>query len=281
MLQLDVCLETVFPGTPAEERITRIAECGYNCVEFWMHDSTQDAPDGAQRKDPKALRQACAAAGVAINNFVVNPPDDGSTGGAPVMSETHKRYLERVAECIEFGKAAGCSKAITCAGNETPGRSWEQMRATIEKALGEAAALAEKHQFTLLLEPLNTLVDHKGYCLSSSDVDADIMRDIGSPALRLLYDVYHMQIMEGNVIDHIRRNMDAIGHFHSAGVPGRGEHYEGELNYPGILHAIEKTGYKGAFGLEYFPKLRDHAQSLRNVRQYLLQPASGSGPCCC
>ena len=121
MLQLDVCLETVFPGTPAEERITRIAECGYNCVEFWMHDSTQDAPDGAQRKDPKALRQACAAAGVAINNFVVNPPDDGSTGGAPVMSETHKRYLERVAECIEFGKAAGCSKAITCAGNETPG----------------------------------------------------------------------------------------------------------------------------------------------------------------
>lgn len=273
MLQLDVCLETVFPGTPAEDRIGRIAACGYDCVEFWMHDSTQDAPAGRGHKDPIALRQACDAAGVTINNFVVNPPDDGSTGGAPVMAAARQRYLERVEECIAFGKAVGCTKAITCAGNIQPGLSPEQMRTTMESALGEAAALAERHHFTLLLEPLNTHVDHAGYCLESSDLGAEIVRAVDSPALRLLYDVYHMQIMEGNVIAHIRRNSDVIGHFHSAGVPGRHELYAGELNYPGILRAIEETGYAGRFGLEYFPKLPDHAASLRNVRQYL----SGEG----
>ncbi len=252
MLRLDVCLETVFPGLPAEERVPLIAECGYDCIEFWMHDSTQDAP-GDGRKDPQALKQACEAAGITINNLVVNPPDDGSTGGAPVMADTHSRYLERVHEAIAFGKSVGCHKAITCAGNEQPSMSWDQMRATIEKALGEAAAIAEREGFTLLLEPLNTHVDHAGYCLNSSDMGAEIVRSVNSPALRLLYDVYHMQVMEGNVIDHIRRHKDVIGHFHSAGVPGRGEHYGTELNYPAILRAIEETGSNGAFGLEYFP----------------------------
>ncbi len=269
MVPLDVCLETVFPGTSPESRIAPIAACGYDCVEFWLHDTTEGAPAGAGRKDPAALRQACDAAGVTINNFVVNPPDDGSTGGAPVMAETRGRYLERVAACIEFGKAVGCARAITCAGNLQPGLDWPRMRAAIETALGEAAALAERNGFTLLLEPLNTEVDHAGYCLESSDIGAAIVRAVNSPALRLLHDIYHMQIMEGNVIAHIRRNSDVIGHFHAAGVPGRAELYEGELNYPGILKAIEDTGYAGRFGLEYFPKLPDHAASLKNVRHYL------------
>lgn len=197
------------------------------------------------------------------------------------MAGTHTRYLERVAECMAFGKAIGCAKAITCAGNVQPGLSWSQMRSTIEKALGDAAALAERHHFTLLLEPLNTHVDHEGYCLTSSDMGADIVRAVNSPALKLLFDVYHMQIMEGNVIAHIRRNMDVIGHFHSAGVPGRGEPYQGELNYPGILQAIEEAGYDGSFGLEYFPALADHAKSLRSVREYLMQAEPGNGRCGC
>jgi len=112
-------------------------------------------------------------------------------------------------------------------------------------------------------------VDHPGYYLDSSIEGCEIVRSIGSPYLNLLYDVYHMQIMEGNIIANIRRNMDAIGHFHSAGVPGRHEHFGTELNYLVILQAIEQAGYTGFFGLEYAPELPDHHASLVRVREYL------------
>jgi len=273
MLRLDVCLEAVFTDLPATERIERIAGCGYDCVEFWLHDATFRGGilDKSLPKDPVELRQACAEHGVSINNMVVNPPDDGSTGGSPSIAETHGRYLERVEEVIAFAQSAGCNKAITCSGDLQPGLSREQMRANIEKALGEAAAIAQKHQFQLLLEPLNSIVDHKGYFLDSSDEGADIVHSIGNTSLKLLYDVYHMQIMEGNILEHIREHLPIIGHFHSAAVPGRAEHDEGELNYPRILKFIEEGGYQGAFGLEYFPKLSDNAESLKRVREYLLR----------
>ena len=135
--------------------------------------------------------------------------------------------------------------------------------------MAEAVHIAERADFTLLLEPLNTLVDHPGYYLDSSAEAVEIVRAVGSPHLKLLYDVYHMQIMEGNLLATIEKNLAWIGHFHAAGVPGRGELFGSELNYPVILAKIEALGYQGAFGLEYFPKLSDHGQSLRDTLAYL------------
>jgi hydroxypyruvate isomerase len=270
MIELDVCLETVFSGLPTEERIEKVARAGYRFVEFWFHDATFDGRE-CSRKQPKnaaSLAAACKAHGVTVNNLVVNAPD-GSFGGAPVRAEDRGRYLERLEEVIEFAAPFGCRKAITCSGNVQPGRSRARMRANLEKALSQAAAIARKRGFTLLLEPLNTHVDHAGYYLDSSAEGADLVRAIGSPNLRLLYDVYHMQIMEGNVIANIEKNLLLIGHFHSAGVPGRGEHFLGELNYPYILQRIAASGYKGRFGLEYFPKIKDHLASLKKVLAYL------------
>ena len=80
----------------------------------------------------------------------------------------------------------------------------------------------------------------------------------------MLYDVYHMQIMEGNIISHIERHIDIIGHFHAAGIPGRNELYLGELNYKDIIKRIEELDYDGAFGMEYFPTI-DNRESLRNI----------------
>ncbi len=277
MITLDVCLEPLFTNLPTEERIARIAACGFQSVELWLHDGAFDgrAFDWARPRDPRALRQACEAAGVTLNNVVVNPPDDGTVGGTPVLPETHGRYLERVEEVIVFAKAAGCRKAITCTGNSQPGMSRTAMRDALERALGTAADLARQHDFVLLLEPLNVHVDHAGYFLDSSTEGAEVVRAVGSPHLRLLYDVYHMQIMEGNVVSHVRASRDVIGHYHSAAVPGRGEHDRGELDYPFILRAVAETGYEGSFGLEYFPAIEDHTASLQRVRAYLTQ----SGVC--
>ena len=143
------------------------------------------------------------------------------------------------------------------------------MHKNLEGALAEAAGIAAEADFTLLLEPLNTLVDHPGYYLDSSAEALAIVRAIGSPHLKILFDIYHMQIMEGNLLATIEKNIAWIGHFHAAGVPGRGELFDCELNYPHILARIEASGYHGAFGLEYFPALSDHNQSLRDTLAYL------------
>ena len=270
MVELDVCLEAVFTSLPTEKRIEKIAQAGYRFVEFWFHDATFDGKE-CSRKQPKnaaSLAGACKQRGVTINNMVVNAPD-GSFGGAPARAKDRTRYLERLEEVIDFAGTAGCRKAITCSGNLQPGLSRARMRANLEKALGEATSIAAKKGFTLLLEPLNTRVDHPGYYLDSSVEAAEVVRAIASPSLRLLYDVYHMQIMEGNVIATIEKHLDIIGHFHSAGVPGRGELFTGELNYPQILQRIAALGYKGRFGLEYFPRMKDHLASLRQVRDWL------------
>lgn len=270
MPKLDVCLEMVFCGRPCEERIGPIAREGYDCVEFWFHDATFDGRtcDAQHPKDPRAIAEACREHGVSVNNLVLNAPD-GSFGGAPVNAGDRARYLERLDEVIEFGAKIGCRTAITCTGNLQPGLSRPQMRGNLEQALGAAAAAAEKNGFTLLLEPLNTLVDHVGYYLDSSAEGAEIVKAIGKPSLQLLYDVYHMQIMEGNIMANIGRHLDVIGHFHSAGVPGRHELDEGELNYPHLLAFLDRRGYTGRFGLEYSPALADHGQSLRRVRDHL------------
>jgi hydroxypyruvate isomerase len=270
MATISVCLETVFTDLPPEERIAPLAEAGYRCVEFWHPEGTFDGKTIREdwAKDPAALRKACEKHGVAINDFAMHAWN-GSIGGCPVNSRDRGRYLEQIRKMIDFAQKAGCRKGITLSGTVVEGLSRAEMRKNFEDALAEAVRLAEKADFTLLLEPLNTLVDHPGYYLDSSAEGVEIIRKIGSPHLQLLYDVYHMQIMEGNLLANIEKDLPWIGHFHSAGVPGRGELFGGELDYQAIVAKIDALGYKGAFGLEYFPKLTDHRRSLTETLAYL------------
>lgn len=270
MVKLSVCLETVFTDLPAAERIARIAEAGFDCIEFWHPEATFDGRtlrfDWA--KQPAELFEACRRHGVLINDFALHAWD-GTIGGSPVKAADYDAYLAQIRKMIAFAGAIGCTKGITLSGTVDPALSRSQMRANLERALADAVEIARAANFTLLLEPLNTRVDHAGYYLDSTAEGAQIVRSIGSPHLKLLYDVYHMQIMEGNVIATIERNIDIIGHFHSAGVPGRAELFDTELNSPAILRRIESLGYQGCFGLEYFPRMKDHRASLETIRSYL------------
>ncbi len=268
MPKVDVCIEMVFTELPYEQRIAEIAKCGFKTVEFWFHDATFDgAGCDTGTKDARVLKQVCGDSGASINNMVVNAPD-GSFGGSPVDSGDFAKYIDRLHEVIAFSKAAGIGMAITCSGNLVPGLARPQMRANLEKAWAEAARIAEKESYTLVVEPLNTYVNHPGYYLDSSSEAAEVVRSINSPNFKLLYDVYHMQIMEGNVIANIEKNIDIIGHFHAACVPGRNELMNGELNYRAIIKKINDLGYTGAFGLEYSPTMPS-AQSLKSTRDFL------------
>jgi hydroxypyruvate isomerase len=122
--------------------------------------------------------------------------------------------------------------------------------------------LAEEKKVTILMEGLNSKVDHKDYMYDRTSWGVALAKKVGSPRFKLLYDIYHMQIMEGDVIRTIQRNKEYIGHYHTGGVPGRHEIDETqELYYPAIIKAILETGYQGFLGQEYIPA-RDAIPSL-------------------
>jgi hydroxypyruvate isomerase len=117
----------------------------------------------------------------------------------------------------------------------------------------ELAPLAEAAGVTLVLEPLNIHVDHPGYFLNTSKTGIQLVREVASPNIRLLYDIYHMQVMEGNLIDTLTKNLDVIGHIHVADVPGRHEPGTGEINYGNVFAALRQAGYMGYIGMEFAP----------------------------
>jgi hydroxypyruvate isomerase len=258
MPRVDVCIEAVFGDLPLVERAKRVRDAGFDAVEFWFYDM-----GGVDRGIP-ALGKFCAENGILINNSVVNAPD-ASVGGSLVDPADRPKYVARLKETIKVCKDIDCHAAITCTGNARAGVSYAAQKRSIIDTLKAAAEVAEAQEFQLFVEPLNTLVDHHGYFLSSAEDAGDICRQVGSPRVKLLFDIYHMQIMAGNVIARIGELMDMLGHFHSAGVPGRHELDTGELNYPNILKAIDGFGYKGLFGLEYWPA-GDQMESLKRMR---------------
>ena len=262
MPRIDVCLEAVFDKEPLVERAKRVRDAGFDAVEFWFYDL--DCVTQATDRGIAEFGKFCADNNILISNAVVNSPD-AAIGGSLVDPADRPKYLARLRDTIKVCKDIDCPAAITCTGNERSGVSYQEQKHSVIDTLKAAAEIAEAHQFTLFLEPLNTLVDHEGYFLSSAQDGGDIIRKVGSDRVKLLFDVYHMQIMAGNVIARIEKLMDVIGHFHAAGVPGRHDLDIGELNYPNILTSIDRFGYKGLFGLEYWPA-GDEMASLNRMR---------------
>ena len=122
---------------------------------------------------------------------------------------------------------------------------------------------------TIMLEPLNVLVNHPGYYLVTAGEGFDIVREVDHPLVKIVYDIYHQQVSEGNIIPSVTKNLDCIAHLHSAGHPGRHELQYGESDYKVIFDAIDKAGYTGACGLEYSPLLEPE-ESLRVAREIYL-----------
>jgi len=264
MITVDVCMETVFDDTPFLDRSARIAEAGFKTVELWFPELHELHLAGC---DCSKLRAACDAAGLAINNIVANSPN-GQIGGSLTHPDDRPKYLKRVESSLACCAELATSMMITCTGNVQPKLSRQVQRQSVIDGLKAAGDLAAKAGVTLVLEPLNSLVDHEGYFLDQPDAAADIVREVAHPHVALLFDVYHMQIMRGNVIETIRAHLDVIRHFHSAGVPGRHELDTGELDYPRIVQAITDMGYHGCFGLEYFPA-QESTSSLARMRRLL------------
>ena len=134
--------------------------------------------------------------------------------------------------------------------------------------------LAEEHNVVLVMELLNSRVDHPDYQCDHTSWGVELCRKIGNPRFKLLYDIYHMQVMEGDVISTIRENIEYLAHFHTAGVPGRNElGPDQELNYPAIAQALASTEYTGFVGHEFIPTAADPFASLVEAAQAWTQPS--------
>lgn len=269
MAKISVCAECFFTDLPFEQRVKKIADIGYKHIEFWHPEGTFNGSDidFSQAKDASVLNEIAKEAGVAYNDFAFGAWD-GSIGGNATNSADHEKWFHQGQKMLDFANAIGCPKGIVLSGMTQNDSTVVQMNRNLRTAFGKAARMAEKAGVTLVIEPLNSLVDHGGYYLDKTEEAVNIIREINSPNLKLLFDVYHMQIMQGNILDFIEKNIDIIGHFHSAGVPGRAELFDTEINYPVIIKKIDELGYDGCFGLEYFPKL-DVTVSLKKTLDYL------------
>ena len=264
-MKLGLCLEMALTSLPFEDRVKTAARLGFKNVEIWWVDSVF-------KGTPDQLAKLAQANGVTITNTVINAPDGSVGSGLTDPRKSKDAWLERARMTINYTKEAQISNTIFLTGNRVPDLTDRQMLESVIEWTKPVVDMAEKAGVTLLLEPLNDKYDHPGHWLTSSDLGAEICRRIGSKRLRILFDCYHMQIMEGDLVNHIKRNIDVIGHFHSAGVPGRHEVFTGETNYPFVLSQIEQLGYQGVFGLEFAPSMNDEV-SLTQTLAHLCKKA--------
>ncbi|MEM2921714.1 MAG: TIM barrel protein [Candidatus Bathyarchaeia archaeon] len=252
MVKLSVCVEMIFTELPFLDRIGAVAEAEFEALEFW----------GWRNKDIDAILKRKEEHGLEVSSFGVDP------GGNIVDYNTRDVFIKGLRDSIEVAHKLGCARLIVTTGNEMTGVPRVVQHQNVVKILKDAAKLAENANITLVLEPLNVLVDHKGYYLYSSSEGFEILREVGSPNVKLLYDIYHQQITEGNLIETISNNIKLIGHFHAADVPGRHEFGTGEINYSNVLKRIDELGYDGFVGLEFMP-LEDSKEALKAVRRVL------------
>lgn len=183
--------------------------------------------------------------------------------------ENHAECLAQIRDAMKATSEAGFRNVICFSGNRA-GIDDETGMKNCAEALKQIVGEAEKLKITLQMELLNSKVNHKDYQCDTSDWGVALVKMVGSENFKLLYDIYHMQIQEGNVIATIQKYKDYFAHYHTAGVPGRNELDETqELNYPAISRAIAATGFQGYFAHEFIPK-RDPITSLTEAAKTCL-----------
>lgn len=233
---------------PLEEFCEKAAECGVDGIDL-LH------PDEAE-----AARRA------GLSCPVTAAPDHQSGIGcierAFNRAEHHDTLHEIYQELIPAAAAAGISNVITFSGNRD-GISDRQGLENCARGISRILPLAEDHEVVIVMELLNSKVDHPDYQCDHTAWGVALCEAVDHPRFKLLYDIYHMQVMEGDIIATIRKHAAHIGHYHTAGVPGRHEIGQSqELNYPAIMRAIADTGFDGFVGHEFVPTSQTPLASL-------------------
>jgi hydroxypyruvate isomerase len=267
MFDLAVCAEMVFLELPVTERVRRIAELGFQ-VEIW--DWT--------RRDVDAL----VGTGARFSSMT------GYVRGALADDDGARELLRTAEQSVAVAERLGCPRlnlhGTALDGQGLPVRPVHQvtgaMWITAARTLDRVADLGERAGVTFCLENLNTAVDHPGVPFARAADTLTLVEAVGRPGLRMMLDLYHAQIGEGNLIELVRRAGPLIGEVQVADVPGRCEPGTGEINFPAVAAALEELGYRGTVGLEAWAS-GDDEQALARFRSPFTRPgddtATGTG----
>jgi len=257
-MQPAVCIEMLFPGDDEATKIEKIAGSGFRYIEFW----------GFKGKDMETVQSVCKKFGVQVVNM------SGHRKGDLINKGTHGIFLADLKDTISAAKKLGCTTLMLLTNelgeggrvlNPYPELSEsaknENLKEGLRKALKEVP-----DEMKLVLEPLNTRIDHPGYFLTDMENAVKIINEVGSPQLKVLCDLYHLGVMGLDLKEIIRRHVSSIGYVHIADIPGRHEPGTGSVDWPSLLQLLHEKGYNGYVGFEYEP-LGDSNESLHRIRR--------------
>jgi len=238
-MEFSLCIDSIYPKDGLKEKLERIKQAGFNFIEFW------DWRD----KDLEIIINS----GLKVTNF------SGNRASSLTLDSKEKVILE-VNASIDVAKKLKCKHIMLLSDVlENDGSvkinsiSNEKKLLCLYNNLRVLVEVAKKRDIMLLIEPLNTLKDHKNYFLDNFLITLELIQSIDSEHLKILYDIYHMQIMEGNILETLQKYHQFIGYIHVANVPYRCEPWIGELDYKFILKELSKV-YSGFVGFEFFVK---------------------------
>ena len=220
---------------PFVKRIEEAAKLGFPAVEFWPW----------RNKDLDSIKRVTSELGIKVAQFT-------AWGFVPGMNnpKNHDKVVSEIEASCKTANFLNCTHMTVVGGNDQPGMTQGEMHGHIITALKRAAPIAEKHKVCLILEPMNIRVDHKGHCLYGSPEAVRICREVNSPYVKLNWDLYHMQISEGDLCGRLRDGFDQVGYLQLADHPGRFEPGTGEINYSRVLKEAWDLGYRGFVGAE-------------------------------
>ena len=250
--RLSVMLWTVFRKLPFEQRLEKVAEAGYRAVELvdeFRNWGDADFARAAARRRSLGMRFDATAG---LSTGIADPAGRG-------------KFLQEVSRMLAIMEKLECRQLIVLSGNAVPGLSREAQQRSCIEGLQRAADLAAPRGVTLLLENIDPEENPK-YYLTSSREGFEIVRQAGHPQVRFLYDLYHEQIAEGNLMETLEKNFAQLGLVHVADVPGRHQPGTGEINFRNIFRKLGELKYGGYTAMEFLPQ-GDEVGALRGARQ--------------
>jgi len=237
-----------------EEKLETAARSGVQSVEMvGEYANWTDADIARIKKLTHSFRLGMDA--------LIATPDWNKRPVSMVDPTQHDNFLTDVRNAITFAQKLEVPQILLMSGNAIPGRTHDEQYASLLEAAKRAGDLVAAANLTAIVEPLNSLVNHKGFFLTTCVEGAKLIRQVDNPHVRLLFDIYHEQVQDGNVIRTLTEAADIVAVFHVADNPGRNDPGTGEINYRNVYKAIQKTGYSGYVAMEYLP-LGDQVDSL-------------------
>ena len=252
-------LWTVYPKLPFDQRIEKVAEAGYHAVELVEEYKNLTKEDYARFRAKKRELHLTV---------------DATSGISHSLCDASQRdaFLDEVRAKLPVLEELECNKLIFLSGDKVPGQSHQQMHDNCVETLKRAADIAAAKNVGILLENIDPEENPK-YFLTSVSEGFEIVRSVGAPNVQFLYDFFHDQIAEGNLLAKLEKNLDLIGVVHIADVPGRHDPGTGEINYPNIFRKLGQLGFNGYVAMEFIPE-GETVAALRAAREMAIKYGS-------